>query len=70
MWNRAKFKKISLSKFKGIDWVKKQKCWRARIAFNGKRIELGNFNSPVEAAKAYDIAAKKYHGQVAVLNFV
>jgi hypothetical protein len=29
---------------------------------------LGNFNSEIQAAKAYDQTAKKYHGEFAALN--
>jgi hypothetical protein len=36
---------------------------------NKKRIELGYFRDEIEAAKAYDRAAMKYHGQFACLNF-
>jgi hypothetical protein len=41
----------------------------AKIRYQGKRIWLGSFKDEIEAAKAYDEAAKKYHGEYARLNF-
>jgi hypothetical protein len=41
----------------------------ARIGFEKKEIHLGYFRSEIEAAKAYDRAAIKYHGEFASLNF-
>jgi hypothetical protein len=69
VWNRRKFKPHSRSKYKGVDWANDMKRWRARIRVNGKRIYLGSFTSELDAAKAYDKAAKKYHGEFASLNF-
>jgi hypothetical protein len=69
IWHRRKFKPYSRSKYKGVDFAKDMKRWRARIRVNGKRIYLGSFKNELEAAKAYDHAAKKYHGQFASLNF-
>jgi hypothetical protein len=45
------------------------KRWRARIRVNGRRIYLGSFENELDAAKAYDSAAKKHHGQFAAVNF-
>lgn len=39
------------------------------ICFNYKTIFLGHYNIETDAAKAYDIAAIKYFGNDAVLNF-
>jgi len=69
IWHRRKFKSPSRSKFIGVDWASDMKCWRARIRVNGKRIYIGSFKNESDAAKAYDRAAIKYHGQFAVLNF-
>ncbi len=60
---------VSRSKYKGIFWQKKQKKWVARIMFDGNRIYLGCFKDEIEAAKAYDKAARKYHKEFACFNF-
>lgn len=59
----------SISGYKGVTWWKIGKKWRARIRGNGKEISLGYYDNPESAAKAYDIAAKKYFGDFAFLNF-
>jgi len=57
------------SKYKGIYWRKKNRKWKAMITFEKKRIHLGYFRNEIEAAKAYDRAARKYHKDFASLNF-
>lgn len=44
--------------------------WQARITINGTRHHLGYYDTPEEAAKAYDEAARTHHGRFARLNFV
>lgn len=48
--------------------------WRAQICplgsgRNGRQIDLGTFTDESEAARAYDRAAREYHGEYARLNF-
>jgi DNA polymerase-1 len=69
--NRAKYTNGTYSsKYKGVTLhCGKNKPWRAHIQFNHKLISLGSFDDEIRAAKAYDRAAKRYHGEFAVLNF-
>ena len=64
--NRAK-NRNSTTGYKGV-FVDHTK-WTARIRFEGKAKRLGTFSSPEDAARAYDLEAKKIHGEFAVLNF-
>jgi len=57
------------SRYQGVSWNEQRKKWAFNIKKDGRQINLGNFSSEVAAAKAYDKAAKKYHGRFANLNF-
>ncbi len=63
-WNKSQPNKYG---FRGIQKVNKK--WIARIRPNGIHTHIGIFDSPEEAARAYDVAAKKYYGEFAKLNF-
>ena len=57
------------SKFKGVNWVKKgNKNWVASIRVHGKLHYLGVYHDQVDAAKAYDAAAKQFFGEYAKTN--
>lgn len=64
-----KLRKTNKSGYKGVNYHKHQKKWASRICINRKRIHLGYFTNEVDAAKAYDEASKKYHGEFGSLNF-
>jgi len=57
------------SKYKGVHWNKANKKWAAQITSNKKSHHLGYFSNEIDAACAYDQAARKYHGDFASLNF-
>lgn len=66
--NRGK-NRNNTSGFKGVSCFKRTGRWHARIWANGKCHHLGYYDTPEDAAHAYDIAARKVHGKFARLNF-
>lgn len=57
------------SGYKGVVWHKKLEKWQAQIQRTKKNTHLGYFDTPEEAAYAYDVAARKRFGEFARLNF-
>lgn len=57
------------SQFKGVCWDKTLGKWKAEIKRDYKHRHIGYFLDEKEAARAYDAAAKQYHGTFAYLNF-
>lgn len=60
-------KRVSSAAFKGV--VRKATRWNAYITIDARTVNLGSFESDVDAALAYDRAAVKHFGQFAKLNF-
>lgn len=55
--------------FKGVVYEASRGMFKSRIQVSKhKRIHLGYFKNPKEAARAYNEAAIKYHGEFAKLN--
>lgn len=65
--NSAKRKHTS-SIFKGVHLFTRTEKWQAYISPNGKRIHLGYFDNELDAAQAYDVAAREHFGEFARLN--
>lgn len=58
------------SGYKGISWLKRINKWQAQISINNKIVYIGVYFNKEDAAKAYNEAAIKYHGDFAKLNEV
>ena len=56
--------------YKGISFYSPSGTWNAKIRTpSGKRQSLGYYPTPELAAKAYDEAARRIHGEFACVNF-
>jgi len=64
--NISKRKKITTSKYKGVSLYKNK--WQAQIQINKKPYHLGYYLNEIDAAKAYNKAAKELFGKYAKLN--
>lgn len=63
-------RKGSSSRFCGVSWDKARGRWTANCTDKvGHRRHLGRFVDETEAARAYDRAARHWHGEFARLNF-
>jgi hypothetical protein len=68
--NRRKQINGITSKYKGVRFHNRDHAWEANIVYNGKHIYLGSFDTEIAAAKAFNRAAKRYHGEFASLNVI
>lgn len=66
---RASKKKFSgTSRFRGVR-LHRPGRWTAQLKLNGRQIYLGIFDGEIEAAHAYDAAARWFFGEFAAPNF-
>lgn len=57
------------SGFRGVSLNSRSGKWHAQIKINGKQTYLGRFESPEEAARRYDAAAREHFGEFATVNY-
>ena len=60
--------KANTSGYKGVSWIASRRKWQATIQVNYKTSYLGRYNTPEDAARAYNEAALKFFGEFASLN--
>jgi len=65
----SKKHKDNKSGYKGVFWEKGCKKWRVQIHADGRRVHVGVYKNLIDAARAYDAAAIKFHGAFCNLNF-
>jgi hypothetical protein len=58
------------TKYHGISYKQDRKKWNAAITHNGKREHLGSFDTPKQAAIAYNKRAVELMGDNAKLNYI
>jgi hypothetical protein len=70
---RQRGKKGGSSQYRGVGWNRAKGMWQAFVRVNGKLHHLGFFAEGAEgeklAAVAYDEAAQREFGEMAILNF-
>ena len=55
------------SGFRGV--TRHRDKWAAQITFEGKHYNIGCYETPIDAANAYDAKAKELRGSSFILNF-
>lgn len=64
--------RVTKSNYRGVTWSVKRKMWEAKYKANfedASETSLGFFEDDAEAAKVFDAAVIKQHGQSAAINF-
>ncbi len=59
----------TVSQYKGVSWDSRNQRWMSQLTFKNRHLFLGRFDDEQEAARAYDVAARKHFGEFANLNF-
>ncbi|RRT84241.1 hypothetical protein B296_00012710 [Ensete ventricosum] len=66
--NRDESRKLPSSRYKGVV-PQPNGRWGAQIYEKHERVWLGTFNAEAEAARAYDVAVRRFRGRDGVTNF-
>ena len=64
--NHQNRRQSKYSKYPGVSWDKSREKWIVLIQVNGKRKNIGRFNSEIEAFKAYKTAVFELTGEKVV----
>lgn len=67
-WFDYLIKRGKTSKFRGVTWSKKHKSWRAAIYLEGKKNNIGLFDTELDAAVAYNQKIKELSFPMTKLN--
>lgn len=62
-------RKIGAAGYRGVYIVKYNGKFRAQIKVDNHKKVIGTYDTAIEAAGAYDEAARRYHGEFAITNF-
>lgn len=57
------------SQYKGVSWDKNRGRWIAQITINSEHRFLGRYDLEIDAALAYDVAARELYPLFALTNF-
>jgi hypothetical protein len=63
------FQKNNTSGYKGVCFDKRANKWMSQIQHQGRKIHIGYYFTPEEAAHAYDAKARELHGEFGTYNF-
>lgn len=67
--NRQSLNTNNTSGYHGVHWDTVKQKWKAQIRYKRQTISLGYYHDPVDGAKAYDAAARRFFGEHACQNF-
>jgi len=58
--------RVGVSGYTGVCWNKRDKKWKAQIQINKKTVNLGNYDSEIDASNTYQSALKELNKDILV----